>query len=719
MADQKFPEISLIGNPNSGKSTIFNLLTGKNQKTGNWSGVTIDKKSGFFESKKEKYQILDLPGIYSLDPSISKSEDEKISQKNIIENKDQIFLNVIDSSNLEKSLFLTTELIDLNKPMILVLNMMDLADENKIIIDIERLSAIFGIKIIKMNAKNAHIDELKNAIIDICQNQTLPKRGVEFNQKITEAINIISKKTDLNKWQILEYLKKLQIKSEEIIDFSTEEKEIISQNSGQKIDFNIINDRYKFINIIISSILRKNSNFTRNISDKIDQIIMNPIAGIIVFLATLYLMFFFAINIGGAFIDFFDIIAGSIFVDLTENIFTFLNFPKSLIIILSHGIGGAIQTLCNFIPIIFFLYLFLNLLENTGYMTRLAFISRRFTKLAGLPDKSFISLVMGFGCTVPAIMSTRTMKNFNHRIITIFMLPFVSCGAKMPIYILFAAAFFPENGQNIIFLLYLTGLILAIITGIILNKGFVKSDSGSMILDLPAFSIPKFGIIIKESYLKVRNFIFGTGKNLIPIIMVLTMLNSFGTDFSFQKNNENSILSKIGKATTPIFYPMGIKNDNWQAAVGIFTGMFAKEVLVGTLDNLYRDQISEDQIDDYNFSSDIKNAFFTLGNNLIDLSNQIIDPIGMKIDKIEDLKMESEKQEIELSTFKTMREKFDGKIGAFAFLLFILLYSPCMTALATSKKEVGKKWTILSAVWATILAYIIAVGFYQLGVIIS
>ena len=164
---------------------------------------------------------------------------------------------------------------------------------------------------------------------------------------------------------------------------------------------------------------------------------------------------------------------------------------------------------------------------------------------------------------------------------------------------------------------------------------------------------------------------------------------------------------------------MGIKNDNWQAAVGIFTGMFAKEVLVGTLDNLYRDQISEDQIDDYNFSSDIKNAFFTLGNNLIDLSNQIIDPIGMKIDKIEDLKMESEKQEIELSTFKTMREKFDGKIGAFAFLLFILLYSPCMTALATSKKEVGKKWTILSAVWATILAYIIAVGFYQLGVIIS
>jgi ferrous iron transport protein B len=715
---QKFPQIALIGNPNAGKSTIFNLLTGKNQKTGNWSGVTIDKKYGFFKEKGKQYQILDLPGIYSLDSAISKSEDEKISQKNIIENEDQIFLNIVDSSNLEKSLFLTTELIDLNKPMILVLNMMDLHDKAKIFIDTNRLSEIFGIKIVKINSKDNNIEELKRAIVDICQNKNLPKRGVEFNKKINEATDVISKKTNLNKWQTLEYLKESKIKLESKSKFTAEEEKIISQNSGDKIDFNIINDRYKFINTILTSILRKDSIFTRNISDKIDHIIMNPFVGIFVFLATLYSMFFFAINLGGSFIDFFDIIAGSIFVDFTEIIFSSLNFPKSLIIILSHGVGGAVKTLCNFIPIIFFLYLFLNLLENTGYMTRLAFISRRFTKLAGLPDKSFVSLAMGFGCTVPAIMSTRTMKNFKHRVITNFMLPFVSCGAKMPVYILFAAAFFPENGQNIIFLLYLTGLILAIITGFILNRSFVKSESGSIILDLPPFSMPKFGIIIKDSYIKVKNFIFSTGKNLIPIIIVLTMLNSFGTDFSFQKNNENSILSKVGKATAPIFYPMGIEKDNWQAVVGIFTGMFAKEVLVGTLDNLYGNQDLESDNSDYNFLSDFRLAFTTLNNNLIDLSNKITDHIGIRIDNIKNLEIESQKQEVKISTFKSMREKFNGKIGAFAFLLFILLYSPCMTALVTSKKEIGKKWAILSAIWSTSIAYIVAVIFYQLAILI-
>jgi len=708
-------QISLIGNPNSGKSTIFNLLTGKNQKTGNWSGVTIDKKSGFFADNDKKYQITDLPGIYSLDSAICKSEDEKISKKFILENDNQIFINVIDASNIEKSLFLTTELIDLQKPMILVLNKNDLANDNKISIDINRLSKIFGIKIIELNAKIDNIDQLKEAIIDININPILPKRGVEFNQKISNIIDIISAKKNFNRWQILQYLKSSKINFDKDV-FNKEQQDLILNNSGEKIDFNIINDRYKFINKILNSILRKKSAFKNNISDKIDEIIMNPWAGIVIFLSTLYLMFFFAINIGGAFIDFFDILAGSIFVDFTEKIFTFINLPQSLIIIISHGIGGAIQTLFNFIPIIFFLYLFLNLLENTGYMTRLSFISRRFTKLAGLPDKSFVSLVMGFGCTVPAIMSTRTMQNFKHRIITIFMLPFVSCGAKMPIYILFAAAFFPENGQNIIFLLYLIGLILAILTGFILNKGFVKSDSGSMILDLPPFSLPKFTVIIKDSYIRVKNFIFGTGKTLIPIIMVLTMLNSFGSDFSFQKNNKNSILSKIGKAATPIFYPMGIEDDNWQAVVGIFTGMFAKEVLVGTLDNLYRDQDFKEEGLGYNFSSDVKLAFNILGNNLVDLSNQIIDPIGLKIGKIDNLQLESQKQEVQMSIFQSMKEKFNGKIGAFAFLLFILLYAPCMTALATSKKEVGKKWTILSALWSTGLAYIIAVIFYQIAI---
>ena len=267
MIDQ-IPQISLVGNPNSGKSTIFNLLTGKNQKTGNWSGVTIDKKSGFFEKEHKKYQLIDLPGIYSLDSAISKSEDEKITRKNIIENQSKIFINIIDASNLEKSLFLTTELIDLEQPMILVLNKIDLAKKNNIFIDTQRLSGILGLKIIKMDAQNEqNIVELKNAITDICQQKDLAIRKVEFNQKITQSIDVLSKKKDLNRWQILEYLKNFEVNLDSKSNFTIDEIKVIQHNSGQKIDFNLINDRYKFINKILISILRKDSIFKKTYRD--------------------------------------------------------------------------------------------------------------------------------------------------------------------------------------------------------------------------------------------------------------------------------------------------------------------------------------------------------------------------------------------------------------------------------------------------------------------
>ncbi len=427
-------------------------------------------------------------------------------------------------------------------------------------------------------------------------------------------------------------------------------------------------------------------------------------------------MFLVAINIGGAFIDFFDMASGTIFVDGFGNVLRFIKMPEFIVIILANGIGGGIQTVATFIPIVFFLYLFLTLLESTGYMVRVAFITERFMRWAGLPGKSFMSLSVGFGCSVPAIMSTRTIESLKHRIIVILMLPFMSCGAKLPVYVLFAAAFFPHNGQNIIFLLYLIGISLAVITGFIMRKAVLKTEAGNMLLDLPPYHVPNIKNILINSWNKVKIFIFGAGKILVPLVMVLVVLNSIGTNGTFKANNKNSLLAEIGKTIVPVFKPIGITDNNWQATVGIFTGMLAKEALIGTLDALYGADGKNDD-EEFDLLQNIIDAFKTIPENLFSL--KFSDPVGIAVGDLSNIEEVAADQEVQISTFKSMHNKFDGKIGAFAYLLFILLYAPCSAALSAAFKEIGTKWTLFMALWSTALAYSVSVIFYQTATFFS
>jgi ferrous iron transport protein B len=317
-------------------------------------------------------------------------------------------------------------------------------------------------------------------------------------------------------------------------------------------------------------------------------------------------------------------------------------------------------------------------------------------------------------------MATRTLDNKHERIITVMMSPFMSCGARLAVYALFAAAFFPVGGQNIVFLLYLIGIFFAIMTGLILRKTLLKGEAEAFFMELPNYQIPSLNSVLLNAWSKLKGFILGAGKIIVVVVTLINVANSFGTDFSFgNDNSEKSVLSATAKVITPVFKPMGIENDNWPATVGIITGLLAKEVVVGTLDALYS-RIDKPRANEavtevpFNLSASLKAAVLTIPDNLKSLADKALDPLGLSIvNKISDQEKAAASQEVDVSTFGAMNNRFDGKIGAFAYLLFILLYFPCVAATGAIYRETGTGWAIMGVTWSTGLAYASAVIFYQ------
>ena len=468
--------------------------------------------------------------------------------------------------------------------------------------------------------------------------------------------------------------------------------------------------------------MQKKKEISESISDKIDKVVLSRVWGIPIFLFAVYVMFMFTINLGGAFIDFFDIFTGTIFVDGFTEILTPLGTPEWLVTLLASGLGGSIQTMATFIPPIGFMFLFLSFLEDSGYMARAAFVMDRGMRVLGLPGKAFIPLLVGFGCNVPAIMGARTIENQRDRIMTIMMSPFMSCGARLPVYALFAAAFFPVGGQNIVFLLYIVGIAFAVVTGLVLKNTVLKGEAGHFLMELPPYHLPSLKGVLLRTWDRLQSFLVRAGKVLVPVIVVLSFLNSFGTDGSFgNEDTESSVLSSISKSISPAFAPMGITEENWPATVGIFTGIFAKEAVVGTLDAMYAQigvggaEEGEGEEEGFDFWAGIGESFETIPANLGDLAGTVLDPLGISIGDVTDPEATSEDLEVDASIFGSMVNLFDGKIGAFSYLLFVLLYFPCAAAIAAVYRETNLGWTIFAGLWTTGLAYVVAVIFYQLG----
>lgn len=727
-------KIGVVGNPNCGKTTLFNALTGTRQRVGNWPGVTVERKTGVYRFEDADYEVIDLPGTYSLDVTGEDiSLDEKIARDFIHAGEAALIVNIIDASNLERNLYLTAQLLEMRRPLVVVLNMMDMAEASGMAIEVEKLAARLGCPVVPVVAVAGRgIGTLKRTLAESVEASAVSATEIPYDAGLEGAVGELLPRLAGTAQQVNADPRWLATRLLEGDDLArnitadavpAETLEALRAGLTDEVDILLADGRYGFANRVTQESVKHTSQTSRSRSDHIDRVILNRALGIPIFLVIMYLMFMFTINIGGAFIDFFDLFTGTLLVDGVAEIMGGLGAPEWLTVLIANGIGGGVQVVATFIPIIAFLYLFLSVLEDSGYMARAAFVMDRAMRAIGLPGKAFVPLIVGFGCNVPAIMATRTLEQQRDRILTIVMTPFMSCGARLPVYALFAAAFFSSGGQNIVFGLYLIGIAVAVLTGLILKSTLLPGETTPFVMELPPYHLPTLKGVLIRTWDRTKSFMFRAGKIIVPMVLVLNFLNALGTDGSFgNEDSEKSVLSEVGRGIAPAFSPMGLDVENWPAAVGIFTGILAKETVVGTLDAMYTamaeaeaaaaGEIAEEETG-FNLWGGIQEALGTIPANLGDAMGTWGDPLGLSIGDVSSQETAAAEQEVATGIFGAMAARFDGAAGAFAYLLFILLYFPCTAVLAAVYRETNMSWALFVAGWTTGIGYMFATIFYQ------
>ena len=746
------PTIGLVGNPNCGKTTLFNALTGAKQRVGNWPGVTVERKEGSYRYEQQEVVVVDLPGVYSLDvEDASTGLDELVARDYLLSNNASVIINIVDASNLERNLYLTTQVLEMGLPLILVLNMMDIAKKRGMKVDIPALAERLGCPVIPISASSGRgVPKLKACIASRLIEPAVPTARVAYVKEVESAIAHLTpllqqlQQTSVDpRWNALKLLNdetnnEPEMQISEISLAVKAQRQIVETELDEDIDLIIADSRYGFIRALVESVATTGTEIRANLSDRIDRIVLNRWWGIPIFLLVMYAMFTVSINVGGAFIDFFDIAFATVFVDGVAHLLSSFNAPGWLIGLLTDGVGGGIQTTATFIPQIAMLFVFMSALEDSGYMARAAFVMDRLMRFVGLPGKSFVPMLVGFGCNIPGVMATRTLENKRDRFMTIMMNPFMSCSARLTVYALFCAAFFQVGGQNMVMGLYLIGILAAIFTGLVLKHTVLPGEVAPFVMELPPYHIPQLKSVLLRGWERTRAFIQKAGKAIILMVMLLGFLNSVGTDGSFGKqDSQGSILSAVSRSITPVFTPMGIEQENWPATVGLMTGVFAKEVMVGTLNALYADLAKEDTVatepnqppapeETYSFWGGIGQALISIPTNLTETVPQLLlDPFGFSTTDTagltqQDIRTEGDRaksvaaaQGVSVSTFGQMSQRFGNNHAAFAYLLFVLLYFPCVSATAAIYRETNLGWTVFIGTWTTGMAYWVSVAYYQ------
>ncbi|MGL5603437.1 MAG: Fe(2+) transporter permease subunit FeoB [Silvania sp.] len=708
--------IGLIGNPNSGKTTLFNQLTGARQRVGNWAGVTVERKEGQFATTDHQVTLVDLPGTYSLTTISSQTSlDEQIACHYILSGDADLLINVVDASNLERNLYLTLQLLELGIPCVVALNMLDIAEKQQIRIDIDALSARLGCPVVPLVSTRARgIDALKLAIDRHSRNadvelvhyaQPLQREAGRLAQEMAQNMPLRQRH-----WLGLQMLEG-DIYSRAYAGDAAQNLEGALTRLNAEMDdpaLHIADARYQSIaaicDVVSNALTAEPSRFTR----ALDSVILNRFLGLPVFLLVMYLMFLLAINIGGALQPLFDVGSVAIFIHGLQWLGYTLHLPEWLTIFLAQGLGGGINTVLPLVPQIGMMYLFLSFLEDSGYMARAAFVMDRLMQALGLPGKSFVPLIVGFGCNVPSVMGARTLDAPRERLMTIMMAPFMSCGARLAIFAVFAAAFFGQQGALAVFSLYVLGIVMAILTGLMLKHTIMRGEATPFVMELPVYHVPHLKSLFIQTWQRLKGFVLRAGKVIVIVSIFLSALNSFSLSGQAVDNINDSALASVSRELTPLLKPIGVHEDNWQAAVGLFTGAMAKEVVVGTLNTLY----TAENIQEEAFNP----AEFSLGDELLsaveETAQSLKDTFSLSVlaNPIEASKGDGE---MATGAMGVMSEKFGSASAAYSYLIFVLLYIPCISVMGAIARESSRGWMGFSVLWGLNIAYSLATLYYQ------
>ena len=665
---------ALAGNQNSGKSTLFNVLTGSKQHVGNWPGVTVEKKEGTLKKHKD-ISVVDLPGIYSLSPYTS---EEIISRDFIVDGGADAVINIVDATNIERNLYLSLQIAELGKPMIIALNMMDEVRAEGDYINPEGLEEALGIPVVPISAKkNEGIDKLIRRAIEVAKSKQAPpiKDICEgFLHESLHSIQSLVESKAIEKGYTPRFAATKLVEGDflmqDALSLSNDETHIIDEiiellekKTQLKSDEVTADARYQFITTLVSEHVKKKRSFgSLSFSNKVDKIVTNKYLAIPLFILVVYLMFWITFGPIGSFVadKFNGLLEGGIgfIAELVVN----SNLAEWLQGLIVDGVLAGIGSVLSFLPVILMLFLCLSFLEDSGYMARAAFVMDKFLRKLGLSGKAFIPLIMGFGCSVPALMATRTLESEKDRKLTMMLTPFMSCGAKIPIYALFISAFFTSNKDLIMLAVYLVGIIVAILSGLLLKNTLFRGDMSPFIMELPTYRLPSIRSIVILLWEKIKGFVTRAFTVIFAASVIIWFLQFF--TFSLQPAAEPSlsILGVIGSWVAWIFKPLGF--GTWQAATAIFTGFLAKEAVVSTLGVIY----------------------------------------GVGIEGVESGALGS-----------VLQTSFTP-VSAFAFMVFNLLCVPCAAAVAALRREMGSSkemWRTI--IYQTVVAWVVALLIFQIG----
>lgn len=675
--------VALAGNPNSGKTTMYNVLTGSAQYVGNWPGVTVEKKAGKYKKNKD-IVIVDLPGIYSLSPY---TLEEVVSRNYLLDETPDVILNMVDASNIERNLYLTTQMLELNIPVVIALNMMDVVKKRGDKIDTEKLEKEFGCKIVEVSAlRQEGIDTLMSEVEKAASSKKGQKVEFKFSDDVEQVIEKISNTSSVSssknkRWTSIKLFERDE-KLLETFSFSGDDKSVIEnmiEEVENKLDDDsesiITNERYEVITKIVSSAVDK-VKMTMTLSDRIDSIVTNRILALPIFVGIMWLVYYITVGTVGTKAS--DYVNDVIFGDdgipaMVGSLLESMGVGEVLSGLILKGIVAGVGAVLGFLPLIIVLYLCLGILEDIGYMSRVAFVMDRIFRKFGLSGKSFIPFLIGTGCSVPGIMGARTIENEKDRRMTVTITSFMPCGAKAPIIALIAVASF-DKAAWLGPLTYVLGVLAIIVSGIILKKTKMFSgDPAPFIMELPQYHMPFWKNILLHVWERTKSYAIKAGTVILASTILLWILMNFTPSFefiSFEENNDTSIIAVIGSAIAPLFAPLGF--GTWEGTVATFTGLIAKENVISTM--------------------------------------------GM-VSKMGEIDPETA---VENAEFVAVAAKMfsNGAVGAFSFMMFNLFCVPCFAAVGAIKREMNDaKWTIFALCYQTLFAYVVAFVCYQIGIV--
>ena len=661
--------VGLAGNPNVGKTTVFNRLTGMRQHVGNWPGKTVERAEGHFKHGSYDYDVIDLPGNYALS---AHSMEEIVSRDFIVDDDSDVIINVVDAANLERNLYLTVQMMELGANLVMALNMNDFAKKKDHIIDIKLMSELLGFPVVEINAKTGDgFEELLTTVEKQSSNPIDSSKKLVYSNDIKGHLAEIQQYIEQDKslmdvpsvWTAVKLLEKDTIVIDKVQQSSNGSRIMVEVDKVSKHLYDVYNEgpeevianaRYAFIDGLMAEAVKRPAVEKESTTDKIDKIVTNRLLAPFIFLIIMFAMFQLTFTIGAPFQDMIDQAFGA----LAEWVGTFLG-EGLLSSLICDGIIGGVGGVLTFLPIIILMFLFLSILEDSGYLARAAFtLDIVMHKVVGLHGKAFIPMILGFGCGVPAIMATRTMENEGDRMLAMMLVPFMSCTARLPIYGIFIAAFFSENQGIMMVLIYVLGIIVALIVAAILKRTMFKGLSTPFVMELPTYKIPSVKGVLLHTWEKVKGFLRKAGTLILACSIVLWVLQNIfpwgGTD------PQMSLLGVIGSTIAPIFAPLGF--GTWQAAVAIIAGLAAKEVVVATFGTLAG--LEED--DEEGITNLVHDTFTPL--------------------------------------------------SAFSFMAFTLLYTPCFAAIGAIKQETNSyKWALTMCAITLVTAYIVSFLIFQVG----